>query len=234
MPPTGRPYSVGDAIGYGWKKFTENIGAILLAMLILVLIGAAINGVQALLQAAVSPDRTLITGDDGFVITTTGGGPAGAFVSLLFSIVTFVWGYLVQAAIARGGLALTEGRQLVFGELLSFDKLGRLILGGLLLGFLVGVGLLLCILPGLVIALFGSFFVYFVLDADLGPIDAIKASFTFVKDNFGNILGLALLSFLIMIVGFLLCFVGVLAAWPIVVIAQAYTYKVLRGQPVAP
>ena len=63
---------------------------------------------------------------------------------------------------------------------------------------------------------------------------AIKASFTFVKDNFGNILGLALLSFLIMIAGLLLCFVGVLAAWPIVIIAQAYTYKVLRGQPVAP
>ena len=87
--------------------------------------------------------------------------------------------------------------------------------------------------PGLIVAFFGTFFVYFILDQDLGAWDAIKASFSFVKDNVGNLLLLLILSWIALFVGALLCGIGLFVAVPVVVIAHTYAYKVLRGQPVA-
>lgn len=236
MPPAGgqRPFSVGDAFGYGWKKFTENLGPILIAMVVFLLIGGVIYGLQFLVQQATSPETTVVSGENGFVVQQSGSGFLGLLISLIFSIILFVWNYLIQAAVARGGLAVTEGRPIVLGELLSFNKLGRIILAGIILGALTVVGLILCILPGLIVIFFGSFFVYFILDQDLGAWDSIKASFSFVKDNVGNLLLLYILSLIAVFVGALLCGIGLIVAYPVVYIAYAYAYKVLRGVPVAP
>ena len=235
MPPAGgRAFSVGDAFGYGWKKFTENVGPILIAMLVFILIGGVIYGLQILLQSVTTPETTVVTGENGFVVTNSGGGFLALLVSVVFSLVGFIWSYIVQAAYARAGLAVTEGRKIELGELLTFDRIGRIIGAGILLGIATFIGLLLCILPGLLVAFFGSFFVYFILDQNLGAIDALKASFNFVKDNFGNLLLLLVLTMIAIFVGALLCGLGLFVAIPVTVIAQAYAYKVLRGQPVAP
>ncbi len=225
---------MGDAFGYGWKKFTENVGPILIAMLVFFLIGAVIYGLQYLVQSVTAPETTVVSGENGFVVRQSGSGLLGVLVSFAFSVIGFLWNYLVQAAVARGGLAVTEGRPIVLGELLSLNKLGRIILAGIILGLLSFVGLLLCILPGLIVAFFGSYFVYFILDQDAGAWDSIKASFSFVKDNIGNLLLLFILSVIAIFVGALLCGIGLLVAYPVVFIAHAYAYKVLRGQPVAP
>ncbi len=78
MPPAGgRQFSVGDAFGYGWKKFTENIGPILIAMLVFMLIGAVIYGLQFLFQSLTSPETTVVTGDNGYVVSTSSTGFLG-------------------------------------------------------------------------------------------------------------------------------------------------------------
>ncbi len=237
MPPGGgqRPFSAGDAIGYGWKKFTQNVGPILIAMLVFMLIGAVIYGLQFLFQSLVAPETTVVSGDNGFaIVQSSGGGFLGLLVSLLFAIIGFVWNYRVQAGVARGGLALAEGRPLVIGELLSMNKLGRIIGAGILLGIMTVIGLILCIIPGLIVIFFGSYFVYFILDQDMGAVESIKASFSFVKDNLGSLFLLLLLSWVILFVGALLCGIGLFVAYPVVYIAYAYAYKTLRGAPVAP
>ncbi len=234
MPPAGgRAFSVGDAFGYGWKKFTENLGPILIAMLVFILIGGVIYGLQILLQSVTTPETTVVTGENGFVVSNSGGGFLALLVSLVFALVGFIWSYIVQAAYARAGLALTEGRKIELSELLTFDRIGRIIGAGILLGIATFIGLLLCILPGLLVAFFGSFFVYFILDQNLGAIESLSASFNFVKDNFGNLLLLLLLTMIAIFVGALLCGLGLFVAIPVCVIAQAYAYKVLRGQQVA-
>ena len=81
---------------------------------------------------------------------------------------------------------------------------------------------------------FGSYFVYFIVDQDMGAVESIKASFSFVKDNLGSLFLLLLLSWVILFVGALLCGIGLFVAYPVVYIAYAYAYKALRGAPVAP
>ena len=130
----------------GWKKFTANVGPILIAMLVFLLVGAVIYGIQVLLQAVTAPEATVVTGENGFVVTSSGGGFFGVLLSMVFAIISFIWGYIVQAAFARGGLALVEGRALELGELFSFNKLGRIILAGIILSVLTFIGFLLCII----------------------------------------------------------------------------------------
>ena len=67
-----------------------------------------------------------------------------------------------------------------------------------------------------------------------GPsVDAITSSVKLVSANLGQALLLALLSFVIVLIGACLCGVGLLVAYPVVTIATAYAYKKFRNQPVA-
>lgn len=224
MPP-GNQFSAGAAVSYGWDKFTKNVGPLLIAMLVFLIIGGVLYFIQSLLR----PDTP---GSNGFGLVSTGNVWA-SLLSLIVGVIIFVWNYITEAALARAGLAVTEGRPVVLGELLTTDKLVRIILGGIVLAVLTVVGLILCVLPGLLVIFFGSFYMYFILDQDLTAWKSIEASFNFVKSHFGELLLLLILTWLITFVGLLLCGVGLLVAIPVVAIAKAYAYKRLTGQPVA-
>jgi len=83
------------------------------------------------------------------------------------------------------------------------------------------------------VSFFIQYFAYFVLDKGEQPMESIKSSFSFVNQHLANIFVLFLGSVVALIIGALLCGVGLLVAVPVVAIAQAYTYRVLRGEPVA-
>jgi uncharacterized membrane protein len=106
------------------------------------------------------------------------------------------------------------------------------IITSLLIGAMTFVGLLLCILPGFAVLFFTSFALYFVIDRGEDAVTALKSSFTMVKNNFGVLLLFFLASLAAAIVGACACGVGLLVAIPVVVLAQAYTYRTLNGDPV--
>jgi len=78
------------------------------------------------------------------------------------------------------------------------------------------VGLILCILPGLAVMFFTMFWGYFVVDKNMGPMDAIKASVDLVKNNVGAVIIFLLLSWVVTFVGFIALCVGLLVALPVV------------------
>ena len=78
-----------------------------------------------------------------------------------------------------------------------------------------------------------SFTLHFIIDKDMGAIDAIKASISFVMANIGTLIVLLPGLIAAYIVGALLCGVGLLVAIPVVVIATAYAYRTLQGEQVA-
>ncbi len=216
-------FSIGNAFNYGWSKFTQNLGPIALVALLLVLVGAAIQTVQLVITLGMD--------------NTESGSPSfwGALtVRLLFSLLTTVLGWVIQAAIVKGALDITHGRKLDVGSMFSGIDYGQVILAALLIGVATVVGLALCIIPGLVVIFFSAYTNYFIIDQRMSAIDAIKASFGFVNRYLGTLVGFFLACLLAVIVGAVLCLVGLLVAIPVVIIAQAYTFRVLRGEPVAP
>lgn len=225
-PPPGGPYgqagdawSVSNALGYGWRKFTQNIGPILLLSLLVILASIILGAIGTAI------DRAIFGTPDPGSFQQTG----NTFSTLL----GFIGQVAIGALIVRAALDLTEGRRLEIGALFGRINWGGVLVLAILVAIIETVGVLLCILPGIVAMFFLSFATYFLIDKDLSPIDAIKASATFVWHNAGKALVWAIVAFLVTIVGFCLFCVGILATVPIALIGTAYTYKKLTGQPVA-
>ena len=230
-PPPGGPYegpyaaagdqwSVGNALGYGWRKFTQNVGSILLFTLVLLLGSIVLGIVGSIIDRAVFG-----TPDDGFFSQSTH--------TVFSSLLGFVGQAFFGAAVVRAALDLTEGRGLNIGDVFRRINFGTVVVLAVLVAIIETIGFILLVIPGLVAILFLYFATYFLLDRDLGPVDAIKASFGLVGHDLGKALVWAVVAFLVSIVGVCACFVGLLVTIPVATIGTAYTYKKLTGQPVA-
>ena len=173
-PPAGTPpYSVGTAVGYGWSKFQAHAGQIVIAGLIV------FGGIVVLEVLGTLIQRLLLQGG-GLVISLLG----SAITSFLF----FLAYQVIGAGIIRGALGITEGREFRFDEVLKTDKLGPVVVTSLITSAIVFVGTLLCFLPGIIASFLLSFSLYFVIDRDLAPMDAIRASVELVTQNLGEAL----------------------------------------------
>ena len=149
------------------------------------------------------------------------------------SLITTVIGYVVCAGIIRGTLDITEGRKFDIAHAFGQLDYGKVIITSVLVGVLTTIGLVLFVLPGILVAFFTTFALYFVVDNGTAPMESVKASFALVKDHLGDVFLLFLASIAAVIVGALACLVGLLVAVPVVTIAWAYAYKTLQGQPVS-
>ncbi|MEI8081409.1 MAG: hypothetical protein WCI74_06135, partial [Actinomycetes bacterium] len=178
--------------------------------------------------------------------TTTGPLATGLLIliSLVFLVVFVAYGFIIQAGMARVGLALTSGNPIEVKTLFNKERLGTIVVAGILVAIPDLIGSLLSntilfvlsivfYLASIVVVFFSNYFVYYIVDKNLGAVDSIKASWNFVTNNLASLLALYVLSIAIIFVGALLCGLGLFVAIPIVVIAQAYAYRVLNNEPIA-
>ncbi|PJI93352.1 hypothetical protein [Luteimicrobium subarcticum] len=219
-PPTGQVQGsiIGDAIGYGFRTLFKNFGSWFLLALILL----AFNVIWGLITRGAS-DFTDSDGDFKFHF-----GIAGVLLNLVGLVVS----YFITAFLTNGALRETAGHRPDVGSFFQVRNMGNVVLAALLVGLGTGIGLVLCIIPGLVFALFSAFTYYAALDRDLPAIDAIKTSWSLVAKNFGAVLGLLVLLFLLNIGGAVLCGLGLFITIPASYIAVGYAYRRLSGQPV--
>lgn len=84
-------------------------------------------------------------------------------------------------------------------------------------------------MPGIIALLFFFFSPFIVIDRDMGPIDAMKASVEITKGNRWQLLGLVVVALLLNIVGILAFVVGLLVTIPITTLAIVHAYRLLGG-----
>lgn len=213
--PAGGPaggVGVGDIVGYGWKKFQEHLGAIIVAVLVYV----GVVGVFSFLGNIVSSEINSIFG------------------SLIFSFLQVLVSSIISIVLIRAVLMIVDGKELDTAAMFSTDNLVPFIIGSILYALGVTIGLILCVIPGLIFAFLAYYWNFFIVDKGLEPVDAIKASIDLVKNNVGTVLVWAIVAMILSFVGFILCFVGYLVAAPVVFIGNAYLYRRLNNEPVAP
>jgi len=168
------------------------------------------------------------------VVLRVGFSGGRGVVALLLSIATSVVSLILAMGLIRAALRVTDGGTPELSQLTETDQLGPYIVQAILVGLAIGIGLLACIIPGVIAAVLFAFAGYAVIDSrDGDAVGAIKRSFEIVKGNFGAVLGLMLLLMLINIAGALLCGIGLLFTYPMTSVAIAYAYRTLNGQPVA-
>jgi len=199
---------VGEALSYGWNKFVQYIGQVIVIVLIIFVVQLVFSGISQVLQRSVS----------------------GFFVGLVLAGIFFAAGVIISAVLQLGlirmGLMITNGQTPEPGTVFKFDNIGPYIVASILYGLLFFVGFLFCCVGALVVGLFLLFYGYYIVDKESAPVDSLTSSFNLVKDNLGAVVVFAIL---VVIINAVTCGLGA----GVTQIATAYAYRRLNGQPVA-
>jgi uncharacterized membrane protein len=221
MPPGGYPsptygapstatrkLDIGAAFSYGWKKFTSNPGPLLVCTLIVV----AVNIVFFIIGLPVS----------------------GFLPRLLLNVVSFIVGLVVSRGLIRAALTVVNGGTPDPGLVFRFDNLGPFAVVSILFGLMVGIGLLLCIVPGVILAGLFGFAQWFVVERDMDAFTALRSARELVKGQLGTVILFGLCLIIFNAVGAILCGVGLLLTYPVSYVAAAHAFRQLTGTPIAP
>ena len=206
-------WSIGDAITNGFERFKDNVGLVVGAMVLVFFVnmltsipGGLVQGIGQGLMSEMDSDMQLVA---ALVI--------GA-VRFVFGILGFLVQTYLQLGILQIFLKVVRGEGAAFGDLMVS---GSVYLKGLIATFLtaiaVGIGIIFCIVPGIIVGLGLMFTQFIIVDQhDLGAIDAIKESWRLTDGHKVQLFLFGLAGWFITMLGFAACCVGVLATAPIV------------------
>ncbi|MGP4056830.1 hypothetical protein ACTWP6_18750 [Mycobacterium sp. 4D054] len=236
FPPAARPsLTVGEAFNWAWNKFSKNAIPLIVATLVFAVVIIALQSIISIVQMLVSPgDTSYVADDSGLSFSYATTGVAGILVSIVGWFLSLIVGAAIQSAFLGGIFDIANGQQVTVGSFFRPRNIGNVIIAGLIVGVITTIGFFLCIVPGVIASFLLMFTTIAVLDRNLSPMDAIKSSFETAKNNVGPVFLIWLTSIAVVLVGALLCGVGLLVAAPLAALLLVYTYRTLNGGYVAP
>jgi len=162
------------------------------------------------------------------------GDPAQGDVNWVLYILISLAQMAVVMPMAAGmfliGLKHSVDARMEWGEIFKhFDKTLNLFLCGLLMYLLIGLGLVLLVIPGLYLMVAFAMAIPLVVEKNMGPWDALMTSRKAVHHKWFNMLGFFGMTILVFLAGMLALFVGLIWAYPLVILAYAMIYRDMFG-----
>lgn len=152
------------------------------------------------------------------------------FLSILVGIVFFVVNSILSLGVIAIVLKFVKNEKPTIQDLVSKKHLfSKYIFSNILVSILTIIGFLFFIIPGIVLAVRMQFYVYFIVEEEVGPIDAIKKSWNLTKGSFWNIFFFGLLAGGVQILGALALLVGLIFTTPTMWVAWAVVYEKLKA-----
>lgn len=226
-----QPYRPLDALAYGWNGFKNNLGPFLGMTVLFFVLGLGLSGASELLM---NTGPTVMETDpiSGMPTEVHQPGIGAILASTLLSILSAVAQFVLAAAIIRAALDVVDTGQTSIGAMFTRIPWLHLVLAAILVAIVTTVGIVLCIIPGIIAAVMLSFTNFAVMDGHSAPA-GMKESFTFVKGNAGPVLLLFLIFLGLGILSLCTLGLGLVVLVPVGYIAVAYTWRALQGsQPV--
>jgi len=155
-------------------------------------------------------------------------------IALVFTLLSGMVPVIIQGPLLAGFhifcMKKMFNRQAEFADLFKgFNYFVPTLVASLLISLFSALGMLLCIIPGLVIASMYKFTYLFIFDKRMDFWPAMQASHAVVKNDYvGFTLFLVVLG-LINLLGFLCCIVGVLITIPLSIAAITAAYRDIVG-----
>ena len=204
VPETNR-FSIGEALSWGWKKFQENLGPILIAMV-------AIAVVNVIFSYA-----------------------AKGFLGTLFNLLGWFVSVLISMGVIRIALKIADGETISTGDLFQrADQALVYIIASFIVGVMVVIGLVFLIVPGIYLAITFGFYAYNIVDKEHGIMQSIEQSAAITKAQKWDLFGLGVVLFFFNLAGAIALGIGLLITVPVSWLAMAYVYRKLNGEPVTP
>lgn len=230
-PATG-PYSPLDAISYGWRAFAANAGPFALMGLLMLVVTV---GVQMIFNVAGGGLEFWSSGtlDPEYGQVSPGASLGSSLLQLTGSMLASFLGWLIGLAIMRGALDVVDTGRTSLGQMWTRIPWGQAFLAGLLMWLAVFVGFFALCVGAFVVTFFLWYVNVAVLDG-VDPVDSLKASFAFVRDNLADNALLCLIGVGAVVATICTCYLGGIVLGPLMTIAAAYTWRALQGRPVHP
>lgn len=233
MQPTGGPmeWEPTEVAGRAWDvvkmHFWPLVGAYFVVYIIQAIVQNIIGRIVGMFIGAVDPMQfQSIRNVDELM---------GLYQSLLVSTyisiaITLPVQAFFKVGLCKLWLGTSRGSVPNFGDIFSGGSRTLSMLAVLVVKMIaVSVGLMLFIFPGVWIALALSQAEFFVVDRNMGAIEAMKASVSATEGQKGKLFLYGIIAFFIICLGFLACCVGFFVAYPVVGIAGAIIFTRLTG-----
>ncbi|WP_148045109.1 hypothetical protein [Nocardioides marmorisolisilvae] len=234
----GSGYNGADAIKYGWAKFSKSPATLLVPTLLVAVVVIVLEVVGFVIMNATLLDTSCTVTSNENGINFDGCDGPGFFTRLfayaLIGLVVTAIANALGAGLVKSGLNVVDGKPVNAGDVISYATKPAVITTALILAVATSIGSFLCYVPGIAIGYLTMFSMFYVVDKEMAPMEAIQASFSLVTSHFGETIVFFLLSVVTIVVGAILCGVGLLAAIPVVIGAAAYTFRSLNNEPVTP
>jgi len=201
-PPQLGGFSKGEAIRFGWNTMASNLG-FFIGLQIVVGLVYLVPAIFAQWSKEVFP--------------------------LLYFLVSFFSVFLnmvIQMGLIRIALTFCDGKKGHISDLFSCLPLFfKFLLGSILYGLIVLGGTILLIVPGIIWGIQYMFFSYFIIDEDLGPMEALQRSKVITQGAKWDLFLFGLLLAGINLLGALCLLVGLIATIPATMLAFAFAYR---------
>ncbi|WP_099222681.1 hypothetical protein [Mycobacterium persicum] len=233
--PPKSGFNVGEAISWAWNKFTKNVAALVVPLVIYGLAITAVIGIPLAIAFATAQktSTTVVEYDYSYHSTSAEFSAIGWILTIIGYIAVFFVVAYMHAGLVSGCLDIADGKPVSIGTFFKPRNVGTVVLTSFLLA--VAAMVLSCTIVGpLVLAFFAQFAIAFVVDRSLSPIESIKASIATVRGELGNSALSWLVQYAAVLIGELACLVGLVVGVPVAALVQVYTYRKLTGGPGVP
>ncbi|PZN76224.1 MAG: hypothetical protein DM484_16990 [Candidatus Methylumidiphilus alinenensis] len=200
-----KDFSIKEALSFGWDAFTSRVGF----FIVLLLLFGVLTAIPQLLIKHTE------------------------FVGLRITLVIInqLFQYFLTVGLVKIGIKVVDGSDVKIGDLFSGGPVFvTYVLGAILFSLIVLAGFVLLVVPGIALSVMLQYYSYFIIDKNMGPVEAIKASAALTKGVRWKLFGFLLALGLINIVGALLLVVGLFATVPVSLVAVAFVYRKLLPQ----
>lgn len=208
--------SVSYIFGQAWDLTRKHLVPLLVATLLLFLITGGIS-----FYAMIPPGGSL-----GDISQSTNQNPVGNLIS---AVINCIYGVGLLTAYLR--ICRNQGTLDFSCFNRPFSVYLKYFCVCLLSGIIICIGFLLLIVPGFYLAArLGLSAVRIIDEPETGVIDALKYSWNITRGHVLELIGLGIVAFFVILLGYLCCCIGVLVAAPVVGIAATLVYLVLGSQ----
>lgn len=166
----------------------------------------------------------------GFAMGDFGGGEPNYLMYGLLTLLQAIVVMPIVAGLFMIGIKHSVGAPAEFKQIFQhFDKTIPLFLTTLLVYILVAIGLVLLIVPGVYLLLSYSMAIPLVVEKNMSPWQALETSRKAITHKWFNMLGFALVTLLVVVAGALALLVGLIWAYPLLILAFGLVYRNIFG-----
>ncbi|MFN8856721.1 MAG: hypothetical protein ACK50P_14230, partial [Planctomycetaceae bacterium] len=146
----------------------------------------------------------------------------------------FLLSIFLNVGLLRLNLNVARGMTASIADVFSGGPhLFHALAAGLLFGVSYTIGIVLCVIPGILALMALWPMVFLAVDRKQGPIMALQESLTITRPNFLNIFLLGLIMFGLQLIGVVTCYLGFIVTVPLIFQLFTVAYLMMSGQRTA-